>query len=48
MSNIGGKVNRRDMMEMSLQHLGKKPLGWILFIPSRRNYTLLETMMTST
>jgi hypothetical protein len=22
MSNIGGKVTRRDMMEMSLQHLG--------------------------
>jgi hypothetical protein len=27
MSNIGGKVTGRDMMEMSLQHLGKTHLG---------------------
>jgi hypothetical protein len=48
MSNIGGKVTGRDMMEMSLQHLGHNPLGWLLLMPSRRNSTLLETMMTST
>jgi hypothetical protein len=27
---------------------GKNPLGWLLLMPSRRNSTLLETMMTST
>jgi hypothetical protein len=30
---------------MSLQHFGQNPLGQ--FIPLRRNYTLLETMMTN-
>jgi hypothetical protein len=35
-------------MTMSLQHLGQNPLGWILLMPSRRNSTILETMMTST
>jgi hypothetical protein len=46
--NIGGKLTVRNMLEMSLQFLGQNPLGWILLMPSRRNTTLLETMMTNT
>jgi hypothetical protein len=48
MLEIGGKLTVRNMSEMSLQFLGQKPLGRLLLMPSRRNTTLLETMMTST
>jgi hypothetical protein len=48
MSNIGGKVTRRSMMDMILQNLGKKTLGKLLLMPSRRNSTPLKTIMTIT
>jgi hypothetical protein len=46
-SSISGKLIGRDITNMCLQHLGHNPLGKPLLIPSRRNYTLSETMMTS-
>jgi len=48
MLDIGGKLTVRNISEMSLQFLGQNPLGWILLMPSRRNTTLLEIMMTNT
>jgi len=48
MSKIGKTIIGRDMLEMSLQYLAHNPLGWLLFMPSRMNSTMLEIMMIST
>jgi len=48
MSNIGGNVTRRDIIGLSLWNLAQEPLRWPLLMPSRKKYTMLEIMITST
>ena len=48
MSNIGGKLTTRKFTHSSLEYMGSSPLGIFLWMRSRNNITLLETMKTST
>ena len=48
MSNIGGKIIGRKFPQRSLEYMGSIPLGIFLWMRSRNNIILLETMRTST
>jgi hypothetical protein len=48
MSNIGGKLTGRKFPQRSLEYMGSSPLGIFLWMWSRNNITLLETMKTNT
>ena len=44
MSNIGGKLTRSIVPHMILEYMGSSPLEIFLWMRSRNNITLLETM----
>jgi hypothetical protein len=48
MSNIGGKLTGRKVLQRSMEYMGLIPLGIFLWMRSRNNITLLVTMTTNT
>jgi len=48
MSKIGGRLTVSKTPSRRFEYLGPSPLGTLLWIPLRKNITLLETMTTST
>ena len=48
MSNIGGKLTGRKFPQRNLEYMGSSTLENFLWMQSRNNITLLETMKTST